>query len=233
MGRTVRRGGEGPVVVIAGTGSNCTEEAISSAPCQRGRGRCPTGRHALLQQADAGRALPAVQGDPRRRRHADHHLQHPAARRRHDASRPWRALPSCRTSSASRTRPTISRARCARAWRSAPISPAVRRGHDRGAFLAQGGDGCISVTANVAPRLCAEMHEAWQSGDFAAVRRDQRPPGAAARCAVRRDQPGAGQVRRLAARADASADGAPTAVRDHARDAGQGRAAMRGAGILN
>jgi len=33
------------------------------------------------------------------------------------------------------------------------------------AFLAQSGDGCISVTANVAPRACAEMHEAWQRGD--------------------------------------------------------------------
>ncbi len=33
------------------------------------------------------------------------------------------------------------------------------------AFLAHGGDGCISVTANVAPRQCAEMHEAWQRGD--------------------------------------------------------------------
>jgi 4-hydroxy-tetrahydrodipicolinate synthase len=33
------------------------------------------------------------------------------------------------------------------------------------AFLANGGDGCISVTANVAPRQCAEMHEAWQRGE--------------------------------------------------------------------
>jgi 4-hydroxy-tetrahydrodipicolinate synthase len=38
------------------------------------------------------------------------------------------------------------------------------------AYLAQGGDGCISVTANVAPRLCSEMHEAWQKGDIATVR---------------------------------------------------------------
>jgi 4-hydroxy-tetrahydrodipicolinate synthase len=38
------------------------------------------------------------------------------------------------------------------------------------AYLAQGGDGCISVTANIAPRLCSEMHEAWQKGDFATVR---------------------------------------------------------------
>ncbi len=35
-----------------------------------------------------------------------------------------------------------------------------------GAFLGQGGDGCISVTANVAPKMCAEMHEAWQARDF-------------------------------------------------------------------
>ena len=28
-----------------------------------------------------------------------------------------------------------------------------------------GGDGCISVTANVAPRLCAQMHAAWDTGD--------------------------------------------------------------------
>ena len=33
------------------------------------------------------------------------------------------------------------------------------------ALLANGGHGCISVTANVAPRHCADMHEAWRSGD--------------------------------------------------------------------
>lgn len=38
-------------------------------------------------------------------------------------------------------------------------------------FLAQGGHGCISVTANVAPKLCAEMHEAWQAGDLETVSR--------------------------------------------------------------
>ena len=42
-----------------------------------------------------------------------------------------------------------------------------------GAFLGQGGDGCISVTANVAPKLCATLHESWQNRDldrFAEVR---------------------------------------------------------------
>jgi len=36
-------------------------------------------------------------------------------------------------------------------------------------FLAQGGHGCISVTSNVAPRACADLHEAWQRGDIATV----------------------------------------------------------------
>ncbi|NNK77611.1 MAG: 4-hydroxy-tetrahydrodipicolinate synthase [Litoreibacter sp.] len=34
-------------------------------------------------------------------------------------------------------------------------------------FNAQGGVGCISVTANVAPKLCAEFQEATLAGDFA------------------------------------------------------------------
>jgi 4-hydroxy-tetrahydrodipicolinate synthase len=33
-------------------------------------------------------------------------------------------------------------------------------------FLAQGGHGCISVTANIAPALCAQMHRAWRAGDL-------------------------------------------------------------------
>ena len=34
------------------------------------------------------------------------------------------------------------------------------------AYLAQGGHGCISVTANVAPELCSEMHLAWQNNNI-------------------------------------------------------------------
>lgn len=37
------------------------------------------------------------------------------------------------------------------------------------AFMGQGGDGCISVTANVAPRACADMHQAWRRGEAAAA----------------------------------------------------------------
>ncbi len=34
------------------------------------------------------------------------------------------------------------------------------------AFLAQGGKGCISVTANVAPRLCAQLQDSWRLGTY-------------------------------------------------------------------
>ena len=38
-------------------------------------------------------------------------------------------------------------------------------------FLAQGGHGCISVTANVAPRAGDDLHEAWQRGDIETAQR--------------------------------------------------------------
>ncbi len=41
------------------------------------------------------------------------------------------------------------------------------------AYRAMGGIGCISVTANVAPALCALLHQAWDNGDlsrFSALR---------------------------------------------------------------
>lgn len=40
-------------------------------------------------------------------------------------------------------------------------------------FNAHGGSGCISVTANVAPKLCAEFQEATLRGDYAAALRYQ------------------------------------------------------------
>ncbi len=38
-------------------------------------------------------------------------------------------------------------------------------------YLAQGGNGCISVTSNVVPGKSAHMHEAWQAGDFSTASR--------------------------------------------------------------
>jgi 4-hydroxy-tetrahydrodipicolinate synthase len=36
-------------------------------------------------------------------------------------------------------------------------------------FLSQGGHGCVAVTSNVAPRLCAELHDAWAKRDLDTV----------------------------------------------------------------
>src|SRR5690242_439737 len=36
-------------------------------------------------------------------------------------------------------------------------------------YMAHGGHGCISVTSNVAPRLCSEFHAAWAKGDTKAA----------------------------------------------------------------
>jgi 4-hydroxy-tetrahydrodipicolinate synthase len=40
-------------------------------------------------------------------------------------------------------------------------------------FMAHGGQGCISVTANVAPKLCSEFQNACLAGDFATALRYQ------------------------------------------------------------
>ena len=57
-------------------------------------------------------------------------------------------------------------------------------------FMAQGGDGCISVTANVAPRLLRRHARCLEGARPREGARDQGPADAAARGAVRRDQPG-------------------------------------------
>jgi 4-hydroxy-tetrahydrodipicolinate synthase len=41
------------------------------------------------------------------------------------------------------------------------------------AYRAAGGHGCISVTANVAPSLCASLHLSWDSGDLASFARSR------------------------------------------------------------
>ena len=46
------------------------------------------------------------------------------------------------------------------------------------AYRAMGGHGCISVTANLAPGLCARLHQAWDAGDLGELARlrDQLAP---------------------------------------------------------
>jgi 4-hydroxy-tetrahydrodipicolinate synthase len=71
------------------------------------------------------------------------------------------------------SRPTRLRARCGDAFTQWSGDDATAP-----AYRAMGGNGCISVTANVAPALCALLHRAWDKGDLGrfAVLRDLLDP---------------------------------------------------------
>jgi 4-hydroxy-tetrahydrodipicolinate synthase len=63
------------------------------------------------------------------------------------------------------TRPSLERLACGKDW-------LMVSGEDGTAlaYNAHGGQGCISVTANLAPRLCAEFQAACAAGDYAKAR---------------------------------------------------------------
>ncbi len=79
-------------------------------------------------------------------------------------------------------------------------------------FMAHGGHGCISVTSNVAPRLCAEFQASCLKGDYAAALTIQDKLMPLHSSAVHRNQPVADQIRAVADRQmrgdRAAADGA-------------------------
>jgi len=99
-------------------------------------------------------------------------------------------------------------------------------------FLAAGGAGCISVTANIAPRQCKEMHRAWQERDLdtcMALQDRLTPLHAAMFC-----ESSPGPVKYAASLLDLSS--AETrlplaAIAESSKE--QVRAAMVGAGLLN
>ena len=97
-------------------------------------------------------------------------------------------------------------------------------------FLAAGGHGCISVTANVAPRLCREMHDAWAAGrvaDAIAIQDRLVPVHDAMFC-----ETSPGPVKygmSLLGRSHCRLPMAPVAEANQARI----REAMAGAGLLN
>ena len=157
-------GGRAPV--IAGTGSNSTEEAISLT------------RHAKRAGADAALVVTPYYNKPTQEGLYAHY------RAIHDAADlpiviyniPGRSvvdmtpetmgrlakLPNIvgvKDSTADIVRPLLTREACGAEF-------CQLSGEDANvvAFLAHGGDGCISVTANVAPRLCAQLHAAWRAG---------------------------------------------------------------------
>jgi 4-hydroxy-tetrahydrodipicolinate synthase len=104
--------------------------------------------------------------------------------------------------------------------------------HTAIAYLGAGGHGCISVTANIAPRLCRQMHDAWAAGraqDAIAIQDRLVPVHDAMFC-----ETSPGPVKYAASLLGRSTDlcrlpMAPVAEATRARV----REAMSGAGLLN
>ena len=153
--------------VIAGTGSNSTEEAISLT------------RHAKRAGADAALVVTPYYNKPTQEGLYRHY------KAIHDAADlpiviyniPGRSVVDMTPATMARlaelpnivgvkdstgdiVRPLLTTAACGEDF-------AQLTGEDANtlAFLAHGGHGAISVTANVAPALCAQMHGAWRTGE--------------------------------------------------------------------
>jgi 4-hydroxy-tetrahydrodipicolinate synthase len=157
------------VPVVAGAGSNSTAEAIGLARHAKKAGadaalvvtpyyNKPT-QDGLLRHytaiADAA-ALPIVIYNIPGRSVIDMSVETMARLAKH----PW--IVGVKDATANLTRPLHTTRACGR-----DFVQLSGEDHTVLACLASGGHGCISVTANVAPRLCAEMHEAWRKGDVA------------------------------------------------------------------
>ncbi|TWB44513.1 4-hydroxy-tetrahydrodipicolinate synthase [Nitrospirillum pindoramense] len=161
------------VPVVAGTGSNSTAEAISLT------------KHAKAVGADAALVVTPYYNKPTQ----EGLYQHFKAI--HDAADlpiiiyniPGRSVIDMSIATMARLAalPNIVGVKDATADLVRPLRTRVELGADfiqlsgedatATAFLAQGGVGCISVTANVAPRLCAEMQNAWVRGDLTEMAR--------------------------------------------------------------
>ncbi len=165
----------GRVPVIAGAGSNSTAEAVSLAVSAKRAGadgvlvvtpyyNKPT-QDGLLRHytaiADAAQ-LPVIIYNIPSRSVIDMTVETMATLARHPH------IAGVKDSTANLARPLHTALACGPGF--AQLSG---EDHTAVAFLASGGHGCISVSGNVAPRLCAEMHHAWQAGDVAGAMRIQ------------------------------------------------------------
>jgi 4-hydroxy-tetrahydrodipicolinate synthase len=159
---------KGRVPVIAGTGSNSTDEAIELS------------RHAKKTGADAVLVVTPYYNKPTQEGLYQHY------KAIHDAvdipiviyNIPPRSVVDMSVETMARLAklPNIAGVKDATADLTRPAKTRRTSGPDFAQlsgedatvlpFLAQGGHGCISVTANVAPRLCAELHDAWQKSDI-------------------------------------------------------------------
>jgi 4-hydroxy-tetrahydrodipicolinate synthase len=158
----------GRIPVIAGAGSNSTEEAIALT------------RHAKSVGADAVLSVTGYYNKPTQEGIYRHYasiaeavdipilLYNIPARAVIDISVETMARLSkianvigVKDATANLARPTRERAACGEAWRLISGEDITALG-----YMAHGGHGCISVTANVAPKLCSQFQEACLKGAF-------------------------------------------------------------------
>lgn len=159
---------KGKVPVIAGTGSNSTEEAIYLT------------RHAKQAGADAALVVAPYYNKPSQEGLFRHYE---AIAKAVDLpiivyNIPGRSVVNITVETFERLAkvPNIVGVKDATADLARPLQMRVAIGPEfcqlsgedatATAFLAQGGIGCISVSSNIAPKLCSQMHDAWRNGDF-------------------------------------------------------------------
>jgi 4-hydroxy-tetrahydrodipicolinate synthase len=165
----------GRVPVIAGAGSNSTEEALAFT------------RHAKDVGCDAVLSVTGYYNKPTQEGHYRHFM---AIAEAVDIpillyNIPGRAVVSISVETMARLakhkniigvkdatadlmRPSRERLACGKDWLLISGEDGTALGYN-----AHGGQGCISVTANVAPRLCAEFQAACAAGDYAKAREYQ------------------------------------------------------------
>ncbi len=156
----------GRIPVIAGTGSNSTAEAIELTRHAKAAGAdaClsvtpyynkPTQEGLYLHFSAIADAveLPMLIYNIPPRSVVDMSVETMARLAKH------RNIVGVKDATANLTRPLHTTAACG-----PDFSQLSGEDHTALAFLAAGGHGCISVTANIAPRMCSQMHAAWLAG---------------------------------------------------------------------
>lgn len=160
---------KGKVPVIAGAGSNNTAEAIDLATHAEKAGAdavlvvtpyynkpSQEGLYRHFMAIDAAIGIPIIIYNIPPRSVVDMSVE-TMARLYKDG----RNIKGVKDATANLARPSLQRMACGPDFVQLSGEDATALG-----FNAQGGVGCISVTANVAPRLCAEFQAATLAGDF-------------------------------------------------------------------
>ena len=161
----------GRVPVIAGAGSNATEEAISLT------------KHAKAVGADAVLSVTGYYNRPSQEGMYRHFaaiaeavdipivLYNIPGRAIVEISVETMArlskianIVGVKDATANLMRPSRERLACGTEWRLISGEDGTALG-----YMAHGGHGCISVTANVAPKLCSQFQEACMKGDFSSA----------------------------------------------------------------